>query len=189
MAGHILIDAQLGELRRRLPGTVYDEVADGLLETYERNLHAGQDPDTAASDAVLEFGTVEQVTAAFVRSAPGRRTAIALLLTGPMVGLCWAATFVTAAAWRWPVPQSVAVAFGMGLVVTIALLAVAARATTYGRTRLTALSGTGAILLDIALLMATITLAPTPVWPMALAVPASLGRIALTLRSLPRIVH
>jgi len=39
------------------------------------------------------------------------------------------------------------------------------------------------------LLTASITVAPTLVWPMALAVPASLVRIVLTLRTLPRIVR
>lgn len=189
MAGHALIDTHLADLRRRLPASRFDELADGLTETYEHNLRSGLNPDTAASRAIDDFGTIEQISAAFTENAPGRRAAVALLASGPVVGGCWAASLITAQAWTWPLPLYAPVAFGAILLATIALLAiVAANNASYPRTRLTTLSGITTILLDAALLIAALTVAPVLVWPMALAVPASLTRIGYTLRAVPRII-
>ena len=44
MASHDLIEAYLAELRRRLPADTVDELADGLIETYD-----GQRSAAAAS--------------------------------------------------------------------------------------------------------------------------------------------
>ena len=189
MAGHVLIDAHLVELRRRLPANRFDELADGLAETYEHHLREGLNPATAASKAIADFGTVEQIIAAFTENAPGRQTALALLASGPVVGGCWAASLITAQAWTWPLPLVAPAAFGVTLFATVALLAiVATTATSYLRTRLAAISGIATIALDIALLFAAIRIAPALVWPMALAVPASLARIAYTTRAVPRII-
>ena len=79
MASHQLIDASLTALARRLPADAVDELADGLTETYQRHLSTGLDADAAAGAAITEFGDPDVVIAAFVRQAPGRRAARALL--------------------------------------------------------------------------------------------------------------
>lgn len=189
MASHVLIDMHLVALGRRLPADAVDELADGLTESYEHHLHDGLGVDHAAELAVAEFGTVDEITTAFVRHAPGRRVAVTLLATGPGVAACWAVTLVTAQAWTWPLAAGIALLFGIILLATIAaLVAVAANTTSYARTRLTAISGTTMILLDTAMIV-TIAVGPSAfVWPMALAIPASLTRIGLTARALPRIL-
>jgi hypothetical protein len=187
MASHVLIDSHLAELRPRVPSGAYDELADGLRETYEHNLAAGLGADAAATTAVRDFGTVEQIAHAFVLCAPGRRTARVLLFTGPFVGLSWATTFLTGAIWTWHLPTATAIAFGVGLFAAVAVLAVALRASTYTRTRLAAVGGLGALVLDAGLIAATVALAPAAVWPMAVAIPASMVRAAYIVRVLPSI--
>ncbi|MFI6677410.1 hypothetical protein [Kribbella sp. NPDC050470] len=189
MAGHVLIDSYLAELRPHVPSSAWDELADGLLETYEHNLAAGLEQDAAATGALHDFGTIEQISHAFVANAPGHRAARVLLFTGPLVGLSWAATFLTATVWTWHLPVGAAIAFGLGLFAAVVVLAVALRATRCARTRLTAIGGAGALLLDAGLIAATVALAPSPVWPMAVAIPASLARAAYVVRMLPRIAR
>ena len=164
MASHQLIGAYLGSVAPRLPADTVDELADGLTETYRRHRRAGLDADTAARSAVREFGAPDLVVAAFVRQSAGRRTARALMSTGPLVGLCWAATLLT----------------------VIAALALAATARTWRRTRIAALAGLGLVALDATLVAAVVALRPGFVWPMVLAVPASLARLAFTTRFLLR---
>ena len=186
MASHQLIDAYLGSVAPRLPADTVDELADGLTETYRRHRQAGLDADTAARSAVREFGAPDLVVAAFVRQSAGRRTARALMFTGPLVGLCWAATLAAGHAWRWPVPVPVRIATAATLLTVIAALALAATARTWRRTRIAALAGLGLVALDATLVAAVVALRPGFVWPMVLAVPASLARLAFTARFLLR---
>jgi hypothetical protein len=74
VASHQLIDAHLATLAARLPSDAVDELADGLHETWHHYLDAGVASTDAARAAITEFGTAEQITDAFVRHAPGRRT-------------------------------------------------------------------------------------------------------------------
>jgi hypothetical protein len=46
----------------------------------------------------------------------------------------------------------------------------------------------GLVTLDLAMLAAVLLAAPAFVWPMALAIPASLARVGITLRRLPSTV-
>ena len=105
MASHALIEACLAELGRQLPGDVVDELADGLIETYERQLSRGATPRAAAESAIAEFGDATLIAAAFARHAPARRAALALLVTGPAVGACWGVTLLTGHVWTWPIPD------------------------------------------------------------------------------------
>jgi hypothetical protein len=189
MAGHPLIDTYRAALARRLPGDVVDELTDGLIETYLRMGSAGLAPDAAAVAAIAEFGEPDLVTASFVRQAPGRRAAWALLCSGPVVGGCWAASLVAGRAWTWPVPLPLRAAFGVALlaVITLLMLAVTGRRS-YRRTRIAAGAGIGVISLDAAILTTMLLIAPPLVWPMAIAVPASLTRMALTARAIPRLL-
>ena len=181
MAGHDLIDAYLATLARRLPAEVVDELADGLTETYQRHRSAGLPPVAAGRAAIAEFGRPEVVVAAFVRQAPGRRLALALLCSGPVVGLCWAVTLIAGHAWAWPVPGTLRVAFGATLLAVVTMLVLAASARrSYRRTRIAVAAGLGMIGLDGVILATVMLIGPPFVWPMALAVPASITRMALT---------
>jgi hypothetical protein len=189
MAGHHLTDAYLATLRRSLPADTVDELADGLTETYQRHVESGLAPDEAATTAIADFGTPGQVTAAFTKHAPGRRAARILLATGPLVGACWGVALVMARFWTWPVPATATIAVAAGLLVVVSLLVAAATSRRgYRRTRIAAIGGLGLILLDVTMPAAVVLAAPILVWPMALAIPASLTRAALTLRVLPTIL-
>ncbi|WP_328421545.1 permease prefix domain 1-containing protein [Micromonospora sp. NBC_00389] len=187
MASHQLIDAHLGVLARRLPADAVYELADGLTETWQHHLAAGLPPADAARAAIAEFGSVDQITDAFVAQSPSRRTARVLLATGPIVGACWGASLVAADAWSWRVPAPAAVVFGLALLAVVAVLILSATSRrSYRRARLGDAGGLGLVALDLAMVAAALLVAPTPVWPMLVAVPVSLARIGLTLRSLPR---
>jgi hypothetical protein len=186
MAGHHLIDEHLATLARHLPAGAVDELADGLLETWQRHLDAGLAPDEAAQAAIAGFGSPAQITGAFVTQSPGRRTARTLLATGPLVGVCWGASLVVGRVWTWPVPALAAAGFGLGLVAVVAaLIAAATSRRSYRRTRLGEAGGLGLVILDAVMVAAVLLVAPALVWPMLAAIPASLARIGLTLRVLP----
>ena len=186
MAGHQLIDVHLADLRHRLPAEAVDELADGLAETWHHHLAVGRSDQDAARAAIAEFGTTEQITTAFVASAPGRRTARILLATGPLAGICWGTSLIAARVWTWPLPSVVAVLFALVLLAVVAALAVAASSRrSYRRTRFGGAGGLGLLVLDAGMLAGVVLVAPALVWPMAVAVPVSLARIALTLHALP----
>lgn len=185
MADHVLITAHLAQLDGRLPGSAVDELADGLLATYEHHLARGLDPTAAAAAATDEFGRPDEIVAAFVRQSPGRRTALALLMTGPILAVCWGPSLVIGHAWTWPIPRLAAIAFGVVLLVVVATLAAAATSRdNYGRARLARIGVIGLPLLDTAMLAVVVLAAPTMVWLMAVAIAASLTRIILTTRTL-----
>jgi hypothetical protein len=187
MASHELIDGYLADLARQLPPHTVDELADGLMEAWRHRLNAGLAPTAAARAAIAEFGTPDLVTRAFVAQAPGRRAAVLLLASGPVVGACWGASLVTARAWTWPVPAPAAVLLSAVLLTVVAALVTAATSrSSLRRTRLGAVGGIGIVALDAAMITAVLLLAPALVWPMLVAVPVSLTRIGLTLRFLPR---
>jgi hypothetical protein len=63
MAGHPLIAAELEALAQRLPSQAVEELADGLAEAYEYQLHEHGDPAAAARAAIAAFGDADTVTA------------------------------------------------------------------------------------------------------------------------------
>jgi hypothetical protein len=190
MAEHALITGYLDQLARRLPAEVIDELADGLSEDFQRQRQGGLDPDEAASAVLAQFGTPARVTAAFARNAPGRRTAVRLLATGPVLAALWAASLITAHASTWPVPLAAKIGFGTVLLITAGSLATVALSNDLGRIKLVVPAALALMLLD-ATMVATVvaavaTSAPVATWPMALAIPASLARIALAAPAVPR---
>lgn len=187
MADHALIETYLATLARRLPTEAVEELADGLEETFERHLARGLVPDQAAAAAVAEFGRPAQVSAAFARHSAGRRAAVRLLATAPLFAGLWGSALVTTHAWTWPLPGAVAVVFGMALIVVASTLVGVAVSNNLRRTRLAFPAGAVLVLLDLGMLVAVAVAAPAVTWPLALAVPASLARIALTARTLPRV--
>ncbi|MFI6317565.1 permease prefix domain 1-containing protein [Nonomuraea sp. NPDC050556] len=189
MAGHELISAQLAILAARLPAQAVEELADGLHEAYEAQLD-GHDPDAAARAAIAEFGDAETITAAFFRDSPWRRMAVLLLATGPFMGLVWGLSLVSARAWNWPIPVGVRLTYGaLLLAVAGTLLAVALERRAYRRARAATLAGAmGLMALDVAMLVAVVSVPSVALWPLLLAVPASLIRVLATLRALPPVL-
>jgi hypothetical protein len=186
--GNPLIGAYLAALHRRLPPGPADEVADGLIETYQHHLARGEDGDAAARAAIAETGDVAAIAAEFTRQAPGRRTARLLLASGPAVGACWGTALISSRAWTWPVPPGARIAFAATLLLAIAGLTLAAASRhSYRRTRLTAPAGAGLVVLDAAMVAATLVAAPALTATLALAAAASAARIGFTVRSLPSI--
>ena len=184
-----LIDDYLAGLRRRLPAPLAEEAAAGLIETYEHHLGSGAGDQDAACAALAEFGDLETVAGEFTRQAPGRHAARLLLATGPAAGLCWAAVLVGGRAWTWPVPPAARLAFGAVLLLAVAaLLAAATSQRSYQRTRLAMLASPVILALDATAVTAALLTAPALTWTLGAAVAVSLGRIALTARTLPRLV-
>ncbi|WP_319462776.1 hypothetical protein [Micromonospora sp. RTP1Z1] len=140
-----------GDAARRPRSTRTRRLADGLTETWQHHLSAGLPPADAARAAIAEFGSVDQITDAFVVQA---------LVGGPL---------------------------GCTLLAVVAALITAATSRrSYRRARVGENAGLGLVALDVAMVAAVLLVTPTLVWPMLVAVPVSLARIGLTLRSLPR---
>ena len=183
-----LIAGYVAGLHRMLPAAIADEAADGLLETYEQHLGRGTGEQEAARAAVAEFGDLGTVVGEFTRQAPGQRAARMLLTTGPAVGACWAAALILSRAWTWPVPAAARLSFGA--VLLLAVMALAAAATSqhsYQRTRLTAAAGPVILVLDGIAVTAVALAAPALTVALGIAVCVSLGRTALTVWALPRL--
>ena len=186
MASHQLIDTYLAGLAARLPTDTVDELADGLIETWQHRRALGLAPDQAARAAIAEFGAADHIINEFVVQAPGRRSARLLLATGPIMGACWGASLLTAKVWTWPIPLPVGAAYAIALTTVVAMLLAAATSRhSYRRTRLGTAGALAVAVLDATMLAAVAVLAPVLVWPMAAAIPASLARIGLTIRSMP----
>lgn len=185
MAEPRLISDYLAVLAAELPATIVEELADGLAETYRSHLRQGLAPDLAAQAAVAEFGDPHVIVADFTRVNPARHGARRLLLTGPVVGGCWAAVLITTRAWAWPVPVPARVAFGLALLTVIGLLAAAALGTRYRRAVHAGIAGClGIIALDT-LMVAGVTFAvPSVTVVTAGAMLASTARIALSVQTL-----
>jgi hypothetical protein len=183
-----LIAGYVAGLHRGLPAALADETADGLIETYEHHLASGAGEQEAAHAALAEFGDLGTVVGEFTRQAPGRRAARLLLATGPVAGACWAAALILGRAWTWPVPAAARLSFGA--VLLLAVLALAAAATSqhsYQRTRLTTAAGPVILVLDVTAVAAVALTAPSLTPALSIAVTVSLGRIAFTAWTLPRL--
>lgn len=183
-----LITGYLTGLRRSLPAAIADEAADGLIETYQQHLSAGACDQQAARAALADFGDLAMVVGEYTRQAPGRHAARLLLATGPVAATCWAAALIASHAWTWPVPPLAPAALGaLLLAATLALLAAATSRHSYRRTRLALIAGPVIIALDATAVTATLTAAPARTPLLLIAMTVSLGRIAVTTRTLHRL--
>jgi hypothetical protein len=221
-----LLDGWLADLGARLRGpsrarnAVLTELRDGLLEALDAHRDAGLAPSDAARAALDEFGEPAEIARAFAPELAGRqarRTAMALIGTGPLVGLLWGSAAAAShllgdparpgPPWLWPgVPAVVRVVLAVLALVLVTgvaagLLAVAAtghpgRWLPY-RPRLAptaaATLGLAALAADL-LLLTTVGAAAmiTPgrlVWaPVTVATLASLTRLALNTRATRRLL-
>jgi len=221
-----LLDGWLADLGARLRGpsrarhAVLTELRDGLLEALDAHRDAGLAPPDAARAALDEFGEPAEIARAFAPELAGqqaRRTALALIGTGPPIGLLW--VFAAAAShllghparpgppWLWPdLPAAIRVVLALlALVlatgVPAGLLAVAATGRPSRwlphRPRLAPTAATtlslAALTADL-LLLATVgaTALITPgrlAWaPVTMAALASLTRLALNTRATRRLL-
>jgi hypothetical protein len=105
-----IVAAWLAELDMQLPAgrrarkEILLEIADGLSCAIEEHTEQGQSAEAAARAAVAEFGDPCTVAAAFARqlgATAAHRLGAGLILTGPLVGLTWAAAYATAGL-DWP---------------------------------------------------------------------------------------
>jgi hypothetical protein len=213
-----VIESYLVEVSSLLPGPgrnrdgIIAELRAGLEDAADAHGRAGLPLPAAASAAVDEFGPPAEVAAAFrpeLAASKARRVALALLTTGPLVGLMWAAAAFSshlgiraAPPWQWAgAPPAAPVAFplfGIALLVTVwtTLITVACTGrlsrwlpdrprfapTTAG---IAGFGAASADLLLLALLVSQLVAAPgkLSIGPVALAASASAVRLVLARRS------
>jgi hypothetical protein len=189
MASHELIDTYLARLARRLPADTVDELTDGLIETWHHYLGCGLTRERAAHAAIADFGSADRVADEFVAQAPGRHIARLLLATGPVMGACWGASLITAKVWTWPIPASFGAVYAVVLISVVGILIAAATSRhSYRRARLGVAGALALVVLDVTMIATAVALVPMPVWPMALAIPASVARIGFTLQTMPKVL-
>lgn len=212
------VEGYLAEVAARLPGParahagIVAELRSGLLDATEAHRSAGLPPSLADQAAIREFGDSARVAAGFraeIAASQARRVAIALLVTGPLVGSLWIATAAAshlgiglAPPWHWA-------GLSLGAGMAINLIGVAAGVTAWGATltiattgRLTrwlparprraptgaAVAGYGAVSADgLGLVLLAAELATVPgklsLFPAAAAAAASLARMLLARRA------
>jgi hypothetical protein len=200
----VLLADYLADVEARMPGRgrgrrfALMELADGLDDAVAHYRVLGMNPDTAAARAVRDCGPPSVVAAEFttvLATGQARRIALALLLTGPLIGLLWLMTLAPGQG-----PQ--ALLLRVPLLVVLVVVAVAAGVLTMAATgpairwlpelgraprRATATACAAAAVSDIAVITFAIWSAleePSDVrWmPGLIAVAASLLRFTLTQR-------
>jgi hypothetical protein len=180
-----LISDYLAVLAAQLPASIVEELADGLAETYQSYLRQDLAPDLAAGSAVAEFGDPRVIVSAFARVNPARRGARRLLLTGPVVGGCWATVLITSRAWAWPVPLAARIVLGLALLTVIGLLAAAALGTRYRLADRAGIAGClGVTMFDTIMITGVMLAIPSMTWVTTGAMAASTARIALSVQTL-----
>ncbi len=204
------IDAYVNELAHRLGDPAPDragilsEITDGLMETVDSYRSGGLCGEEAARAAIAEFGRPHEVAAAFrpelgVRHA--RRTALALMISGPLVGIAWLTGAVAASLppvrqempWMWWALPLV----GLALVVAVPSLMLTVVST--GRlglrlalpaslpSKAVGIASAAAVAADIVVLamfsLYALSAASLPVLPLVPAIAASSTRIYLAARA------
>jgi hypothetical protein len=107
-----LVEGWLAEFAAELRGpararaAVVAELRDGLLDALDTHRRGGVPPTEAARAALHEFGEPAAIARAFAPELAGRearRTAVALIGTGPLMGLLWGAGLATSHLVTFPV--------------------------------------------------------------------------------------
>ena len=220
-AGGPAVERYLAEVTARLAGPgraragIVAELRSGLLDAADAHLSAGLPPAQAALAAIRDFGDPAQVAGGFtaeIAARQARRVAIALLVTGPLVGLLWIAAAAAShlglhagLPWPWAGPLSgfhlgiplVAVAAGVTAWAALLGIATSGRLTRWLPDRprrpptAAAVAGFGAMGADglgLALLAAQLATAPGRLSPVlaAAAAAASVARLLLAGRAARR---
>jgi hypothetical protein len=127
----------LADVSARLPGPprirarIAAELRSGLLDAIDAHRSGGLPPADAVRAAISEFGDPAPVADGFtaeIAAGLARRVAIAVLVTGPLVGMLWIAT----AASGHLLPHPSWAGLPSGIRVGVALVAVAAVVTVLG---------------------------------------------------------
>ena len=140
----------------------FNRVVDVALHPWTAHRATGLPPADAARATIADFGAPEEIVRAYITHSPGRRLAVTLLRTGPLVGLCWGTSLIAARFWTWPAPTAAVAGFWLTLLAVVAVLMAAATGDNYRRTRLGTVGGLALVVLDTTMLAAVVTLAPTP---------------------------
>ena len=181
-----LIAGYMACLHRSSPRPA-DEAADGLAETYQHHLPPGPENRNPRRPRWPSSGTWRRSSA----SSPARRRAgepPGCCWHRPVAGGCWAAALILGRAWTWPVPAIAGSASPPPCCWrSWRLLAAATSQHSYQRTRLAMLASPVILLLDATAVTAAALAAPAFAPPLSAAVAVSLGRIAFTARTLPRL--
>jgi hypothetical protein len=180
-----MIQDYADSLLAQLPERLATEVADGLADAYETHLARGLSPDQAARATVAEFGDARDIVRGFAQASPARRVARRLIVTGPAVGLCWAAALLAGHAWAWPVPALAPALTGVALIASVGALMIAVRSRGYRTVRRAGAVGcVGLALLDAAIIGLVLVSAPDLGWLLVLAALASATRLTCVARVL-----
>jgi hypothetical protein len=196
----------------RARGSIIAELRAGLLDAADAQRRGGLAPLAAAQAAVTEFGQPRQIAAAFgpeLAARKARRVALALLATGPVIGLLWAIAAISshlgireAPPWEWAgAPPAAPIAFPLfGLVLVITVWTTLITLASTGRLSrwlpyhprfapiAAGVAGFGAVTADLlllALLASQLATAPGKLsaGPVTLAAAASVARLVLARRS------
>jgi hypothetical protein len=133
-AGDRSISWYLAEIAARLPGParvrrdILAELGAGLADAAGAYRGAGLDAAQAARAAITEFGSPDQVAAGFraeLTAARARRTAFALIASGPLIGTLWVTASLAShlGALPW---QSASLPAGARLAMHLAVIVLAA---------------------------------------------------------------
>jgi len=211
------VEGYLAEVTARLPGPararsdIVAELRSGLLDATDAHCCAGLPAAEAVHAAIGEFGDPAEIADGFrteIAASLARRAAVAVLVTGPLVGVLWIVTAVASHI----APHLQWADLSLGLRVGIALVVIAAGVTACGaifgiaatgrltrwlpaRPRLApaaaAVAGFGAVgadALGLALLAVQLVTAAGRLSPglAAMAAAASIGRVAFAGRAARR---
>lgn len=121
---------------RAVRDAILDELRDGLHDAIAIRIGRGEHPVAASGAALIEFGAPEATARGFADelvSSQARRTVVAYLGTGPLIGLLWLLTVAPAGWWRggpatlWAaIPPAPAI--GLALILGVLVLAATGRA-------------------------------------------------------------
>jgi hypothetical protein len=189
VAEHSLIADYRAALAAGLPAELADEVIDGLIEADAKYRQQGLNAESAAQAAITEFGEPSLVIEEFTRTAPAKRIARRLMVTGPVVGLCWGAALIDARAWQWPVPGLIRLVLGAVLAASVTVLVIAVLARRYRRVhRASTAACIGLAALDALAVTAALVGAPSFGWLLGLAACFSTARLTFVARSFRRVL-
>jgi hypothetical protein len=208
------IGSYLAEIAAGLPGPasarrdILAELGAGVADSADAYRRAGLNPAQAARSAIAEFGSPDRVAAGFrteLAAAQARRTALTLMIIGPLTGFLWFTAALAshigrlAPPWEWAgLPDGARLATHLATIAlataigsTLFTLAATGRLTRWLPARPTASAAIAAgslATVDIAMLAAlTILAATTPgslaALPVAAAAAASLARLSLAARA------
>jgi hypothetical protein len=216
-AAHEILGGWLGLVDAHLPGrtkarqAMLVELEDGLLAAFDAHRRRGLPPAAAARAAAAEFGDPRSVARALsvdLAAAQARRTVLAILPTGPLLGVLWLLALVAShrvslslppwhAQGPWVLFPALAAALAIGVPAALLTVAATGRPSRWlpDRPRLAptaaATAGIAGVVIDLSLLgmlVAQAIVAPAQLaWtPASVAAIASLIRLALCGRAAHR---